>query len=390
MQEIEDTGLRGVVVAGTKISAIDAEKGELIYRGYDIGELAKYSTFEETAYLLLYETLPTKKELDTFKETLGLQSQLPEGIIRNLKNQKKTAYPMDVLQSMIPMLVTFDEKARLETKAANIEKSIRLIAKMATLVTYWDRIRKNLDIKRPDEGLGYATNFLYMQKGEIPDVETAQYFDTCLVLHAEHSFNASTFAARVVASTHAQMYACVGAALAALSGEIHGGANIEVMKMLIEIGDIDNAEKWILGQLDSGKRIMGMGHAVYKTIDPRARILSGISEKLAERTGDTKWFELSRKVENIARKELKKRKGMDIYPNVDFYSASVYHMLGIDTDLFTPIFAVARTPGWCAHIIEEKFAEAQPKPVLYRPSAEYVGRYCGPDRCKYTPIEERG
>lgn len=388
LEEIEDTGLRGVVVAGTKISAVDGEKGELIYRGYDIGDLAKYSTFEETAYLLLYGVLPTNKELDIFKEKLVLQRQLPEGIIRNLKDRKTTAYPMGVLQSVIPMLADFDEKAIDETKAANIEKSIILIAKMATLVAYWDRIRKNLEIKTPNEDLGHAANFLYMLKGETAPTASS-CLDTCLVLHAEHSFNASTFTARVIASTHAQMYACVGGGLAALSGELHGGANVEVMEMLIKINSLDRVEEYIKAKLLSGGRIMGMGHAVYKTMDPRARILSNISEKLAEIAGDKKWFELSRKVESVASNEFKKFKGKDIYPNVDFYSASVYHMLGIDTDLFTPIFAVARIPGWCAHIIEEKFAEAQPKPVLYRPSAEYIGQYCGPERCKYVPLEER-
>lgn len=376
-------------MAGTKISAVDGQKGELIYRGYDIGELAKYSTFEETAYLLLYGILPTKKELEIFKEKLVLQRQLPEGIIRNLKDRKNTAYPMGVLQSVIPMLADFDDKARDETKAANIEKSIKIIAKMATLVAYWDRIRKNLEIKPPNEDLGHAANFLYMLKGDIPTTVASSCLDACLVLHAEHSFNASTFTARVIASTHAQMYACVGGGLAALSGELHGGANVEVMDMLIKINDIDRAEEYIKTKLSSGARIMGMGHAVYKTMDPRARILSNISEKLAEIAEDTKWFDLSRKVESITSKEFKKLKGKDIYPNVDFYSASVYHMLGIDTDLFTPIFAVARTSGWCAHIIEEKFAEAQPKPVLYRPSAEYIGHYCGPEKCKYVPLEER-
>ena len=390
MNKIEDTGLRRVVVADTKISAVDGEKGELIYRGYDIDELARYSTFEETAYLLLNGTLPTKKELDIFKEMLTLHENLPEEIIKSLKAQKETAHPMDVLQSMIPMLSCFDRNARLETKVANMEKSIVLIAKMATLVAYWDRIRKNLEIKKPREDLGYAANFLYMIRGEIPDAETVQYLDTSLILHAEHSFNASTFTARVVASTHAHMYACIGAALAALSGELHGGANSEVMKMLIEIGNTDNVEDWIKARLDSGKLIMGIGHTVYKTVDPRARILSDVAEKLAKRSGDTKLFELSKKIESITLKELKKRKGIDIYPNIDFYSATVYHMLGFDTDLFTPIFAVARTPGWCAHIIEEKFAEAQPKPVLYRPDATYIGRYCGLEKCKYISVEKRG
>jgi citrate synthase len=186
------------------------------------------------------------------------------------------------------------------------------------------------------------------------------------------------------------MYACIGAAVGALSGELHGGANTQVMKNLIEIGNVDRVEGWVNAKLDAGERIMGMGHAVYKTRDPRARILAGISEKLAQRAGNAKWYEISRKIESMTRSEFKKRKGKDIYPNVDFFSASVYYMMGIEPDLFTPIFAISRTPGWCAHIIEEKFAEAQPKPALYRPSAQYIGRYCGPEGCKYVPVEERG
>lgn len=389
MLETKDIGLRGITVADTKISAVDGEKGKLIYRGYDIDELARSSTFEETVYLLLYETLPTKKELEIFNETLASQRQLPVGIIRHLKKRKKTAHPMDVLQSVIPMLADFDDEARFGTKSSGIKTSINLVAKTATLVAYWDRIRKNLEIKKPDESFGHAANFLYMLKGDMPDAQTARDFDICLILHAEHSFNASTFAARVVASTHAHIYACVGAALGALSGELHGGANAQVMKMLFEIGDSGRAEKWIKAKLDAGEKIMGMGHAVYKTEDPRARILSGISGRLAQKTGNTKWFELSQKIERVVREEFKKRKGRDIYPNVDFYSPSIYCAMGIDLDLFTPLFAISRTSGWCAHIIEEKFAEAQPKAVLYRPEAEYIGKYCGTEPCKYVPLEKR-
>jgi citrate synthase len=389
MIETKDIGLRGVPVADTRISAVDGEKGRLIYRGYDIETLAGNSTYEETVYLMLYETLPTRKELEIFKEKLASERQLPVGIIRHLKKRKRTANTMDVLQSIIPMLADFDSEARIETKGVNIEKSIKLIAKTATFVAYWDRIRKNFDIKKPDERLGHAANFLYMLNGDMPDEETVRDFDTCLVLHAEHSFNASTFAARVVASTHAHMYACSGAALGALSGELHGGANTQVMRMLFEIDTPDRVEKWINATLDAGKKIMGMGHAVYKTMDPRAKILSGISEKQAERTGNTKWFELTRKIENITRAEFKKRKGKEIYPNVDLYSPSIYCVMGIDTDLFTAVFAVSRISGWCAHIIEEKFAEAQPKAVIYRPEAEYVGRYCGVEGCKYVPVEKR-
>lgn len=389
MQETKDIGLRGVMVANTKICDVDGENGILVYRGYNTDILARHSTFEETVYLLLYETLPTKKELEVFKETMASERQLPVGIIRHLKIRKKSAHPMDVLQSVIPMLADFDKDLRFESKGAIIKQSIRLIAKMATLVAYWDRIRKNLDIKKPNNNLDHAANFLYMINGKIPDEKTARDFDICLILHAEHSFNASTFSARVVASTHAHMYACNGAALASLSGELHGGANTKVMKMLIEIGKIENAEKWVKTKLNAGEKIMGMGHAVYKTMDPRAKILSVMSQELAERTQNPKWFELSEKIVHVSRDEFKKQKGKEIYPNVDFYSASVYYMMGIDPDQFTSVFAVSRISGWCAHIIEEKFAEAQPKTALYRPEAEYIGNYCGFETCEYVSIEKR-
>jgi len=389
MQETKDIGLRGIPVADTKICAIDGEKGKLTYRGYDIDELAQYSSFEETVYLLIYKTLPTKKELEIFREELASERELPEEIIKHLKNRKKSANPMDVLQSVIPMLADFDTEGRGGTKGAVIRQSFRLVSRMSTLVAYWDRIRNDLEIIKPDESLGHAANFLYMINAELPDEKTSREFDICLILHAEHSFNASTFAARVVASTRAHIYACVGSALAALSGELHGGANTQVMNMLLEIDDIENVEKWIGSKLDANELIMGMGHAVYKTMDPRAKILSEISERLAKRTGIPKWYEISHKIETTVRQEFKKRKGKEIFPNVDFYSPSVYYLMGIDPDLFTSIFAVSRISGWCAHVIEEKFAEAQPKPALYRPEADYIGNYCGIEECKYVSIEER-
>ena len=389
MQETKDIGLRGIPVADTKICSIDGEKGKLIYRGYDIDELAQFSSFEETVYLLLYERLPTRKELELFKEELASHRKLPIGIIRHLKQRKKTANPMDVLQSVIPMLADFDTGTRTGTKGTIMKQSLKLISKMSTLVAYWDRIRKDLEIIEPDESLSHAANFLYMINGKIPDEKTSRDFDICLIIHAEHSFNASTFSARVVASTRAHIYACAGAAIAALSGELHGGANTQVMNMLIEIDNIDNAEGWIRSKLDANELIMGMGHAVYKTMDPRARILSEISGRLAKRTGISKWYELSLSIETLFRQEFKKRKGKEIYPNVDFYSPSVYYLMGIEPDLFTSIFAVSRISGWCAHIIEEKYAQAQPKPAIYRPEADYIGNYCGIEGCKYVSIEKR-
>jgi citrate synthase len=228
-----------------------------------------------------------------------------------------------------------------------------------------------------------------MLSGTLPDSGTARDFDICLILHAEHSFNASTFAGREVASTHAHMYASIAAAIGALSGELHGGANSEVMKMLLEIGEVERVKSWVTSRLQRGGKIMGMGHAVYHTEDPRATILRGICVRMAERTGDRHWYELTKAIEAATKEEFKKIKGKEIYPNVDFYSASVYHMMGIPMDLFTPVFAISRISGWAAHIIEEKFAEAQPKPELYRPDADYIGTYCGPQFCEYVPIEKR-
>ena len=268
-------------------------------------------------------------------------------------------------------------------------KAIRLIAKFPTIVAAWDRIRKGLAPLKPEPSLSHAANFLYLLKGETPDPETARDFDVCLILHADHTFNPSTFAAREVASTRAHIYASVTAALGALSGELHGGANARVMETLLEIGDEEKVHPWVIRRLDDGKRVMGMGHAVYKTDDPRAIVLRPMSERLGKRFGESKWYEMTHRVEMVTKDEFKKRKGKGIYPNVDLYSASVYHMMGIDQDLFTPVFAIARISGWAAHIIEEKYAEAQPKPMLYRPKADYVGKYCGPESCEYVPIGDR-
>jgi citrate synthase len=296
---------------------------------------------------------------------------------------------MDVLQASIPVLGSYDPQLHEETKDANLKKAARLIAKLPTIVAAWDRIRKGLEPVDPNPRLTHAGNFLYMLSDIVPDPETARDFDICLILHAEHSFNASTFAGREVASTHAHMYASIAAAVGALSGELHGGANSEVMKMLLDIEKVSRVKSWVAEKLQKGGKIMGMGHAVYHTEDPRATILRGICLRLADRTGDRRWVELTKAIEAATKEEFSKMKGKEIYANVDFYSASVYHMMGIPMDLFTPVFALSRIAGWAAHIIEEKFAEAQPKPELYRPDADYVGTYCGPQACEYIPIEER-
>ncbi len=385
--ETKNIGLRNIEVADTKICAIDGINGKLIYRGYDILDLVKKSNFEETACLLLNDDLPTDKTLDDFASKLVETRDIPENIEKNLRNLPKTANPMDVIQSRISELAVYD-KEKGDDHKANYNRAIDLISKIPIIIAYWDRIRNDKDVVKPSKKLGHAGNFLYMLTGKEPDPEVARIFDICLILHAEHSFNASTFAAREVASTRAHMYAAVGAAIGALSGELHGGANFQVMKMLLDIQTEDRVEPKIKEKLAKGERIMGMGHAVYKTFDPRAEVLRELSRRLSEKTGQP-WYRITKKVEDVTEEEMKKVKGSDIFPNVDLYSASTYYMLGIPMDLNTPIFAISRAAGWTAHIIEEKFAEAQPKPMLYRPKAVYVGKYCGPSGCEYVPIEKR-
>jgi citrate synthase len=386
--DTRNIGLRNIEVADTKICSIDGENGKLIYRGYDILDLVKHSTFEETACLLLFGELPSTKNLTDFSRRLREARSLPDPILKTLIGRPVKARPMDVLQSSISELPDYDVNMEDDFKEANIERAIVLISKIPTIVATWDRIRKGLQIVGPKEEGSHAANFLYMLRGKDANEEESKIFDICLILHAEHSFNASTFAAREIASTRAHMYASIGGAAGALSGELHGGANIQVMKMLLEIEDPDKAEQWVEDKLDRGGRVMGMGHAVYKTTDPRAEVLSSLSRILSRKTG-TKWFEITERVENATKKYMLEHHKQPIYPNVDLYSASLYYSMGIPMDLNTPIFAISRISGWCAHVIEEKFAEAAPKPALYRPKALYVGRYCGPMGCEYIPIGNR-
>jgi len=387
--DFKNIGLRGVKVADTRISDVDGEKGILIYRGFNIVDLARSSTFEEVSFLLLNDRLPTREELKVFQKTLVSEREIPEPVLDFMKGLPPSAHPMDVLQASVPLLGSYDPQLHDETRDANLKKATRLIAKLPTIVAAWDRIRKGLEPVPLYTELSHAGGFLYLLNGNVPDSETARDFDICLILHAEHSFNASTFAGREVASTHAHMYASIAAAIGALSGELHGGANSEVMRMLLDVGGADRVKSWVAEKLQRGGKIMGMGHAVYRTEDPRATILREICERLALRTGDRRWYDLTRAIEAATQKEFWKTKGKEIYANVDFYSASVYHMMGIPTDLFTAVFAISRISGWAAHIVEEKFAEAQPKPELYRPDADYIGTYCGPQSCEYIPIEKR-
>ena len=385
--ETKNIGLRGIEVADTKISNIDGGKGKLIYRGFDIIDLTKNSTFEETAYLLIYDNLPTKNQLKEFNTKLIEAREIPKQMQKNMKNWRKDADPMDMLQAFVSALAGYYDE-EFSNKDASYEKAINLVAKVPTIIASWHRIRNGLEIIDPDASLSHAANFLYMMSGEKPDAEVEKIFDVCLILHADHTFNASTFTARQVASTRAHMYSAASAAIGALSGELHGGANTEVMKMLLEISDVNKVESWIKEKLTQGEKIMGMGHAVYKTYDPRAQVLKELSRKLAGKSKE-QWFEMTEKIETATISEMKLQKGKDIYPNVDLYSASIYYMLKIPMDLNTPIFAISRVVGWAAHIIEEKFAEAAPKTALYRPKAVYVGKYCGPEGCEYKELDLR-
>ena len=333
--DTKNIGLRNIEVADTRISNIDGQKGKLIYRGYDILDLTKNSNYEETCYLLIHDKLPSKGEFEDFKDLLVEARTIPKQMQLNMSNWRKDADPMDVLQAFVAALAGYYDE-EFSTKEASYERAINAIAKMPTIVASWERIRNGKDVVDIDPSLSHAANFLNMLSGEKPDPELERIFDICLILHADHTFNASTFAARQVASTRAHMYSAISAAIGALSGELHGGANYEVMRMLLDIKTEENVESLIKDKMSKGERIMGMGHAVYKTYDPRAQILKELSKKLAEKTGEP-WYDITKKVEEVTIEQMKKQKGIDIYPNVDLYSASVYYMLKIPMDLNTPI-----------------------------------------------------
>ncbi|HMK34143.1 MAG TPA: citrate synthase [Desulfomonilaceae bacterium] len=386
---VKNIGLRGVAVADTKISFIDGQRGILIYRGYRIEELAERSTFMETAFLLLHGRLPTTDELADFDGQVRAERGLPKYVYEALRHFPRTADPMDVLQASVPMLAMSDPDLSNSGRDANVRMAIRLISRMATVTAAWDRIRNGNDPIPPDGGLSHAANFLWMLTGQQPNEEIAHDLDVCLILHADHTFNASTFACREVTSTRAHMYAAVTAGIGALSGSLHGGANTRVMGMLLALESEPDVERWVKNRMDRGDRIMGMGHAVYKTMDPRAKYLKEMATRLGRITGGEKWDKLSKTLEQVAVEEFDRRGKTEIRPNVDFYSAPVYYMMGIPRDLFTPIFAMSRIAGWCSHVIEEKFAEAQEKPMLYRPQAEYVGQYCGLIGCEYAEVQTR-
>jgi 2-methylcitrate synthase len=368
------TGLRGVVAASTSIGDVDGEKGELIYQGVNIHDLATKSTFEEVIFLLWNGRLPKRAELDELKQNISAAYELPEWVRELFKHFPADADPMDTLRTAVSALAFFDKESRDLSRAASIRVATRLTAQFPTIVAAIDRARNGKTPVRPRPDLDIATNFLYMLKGEMPDEFDAHVLDVALILQADHELNASTFTARVVAGTLADMYSAVTAALGALSGPLHGGANTAIMKILLEIGSIDRVESYVKDALANKKKIMGFGHAVYRTEDPRATHLRRFSKEMGERKGDTKWYDMTAKLEEV----MKREKGL--LPNVDAYSASTYYMMGIPLDLYTPIFAISRISGWTAHILEQ-YADNK----LIRPRAEYIG----PRGVPYVPIDER-
>jgi citrate synthase len=370
-------GLEGVVAANSGICWIDGEAGVLSYRGIDIHELALNSTFEETTSLLWNGILPNELELREFESQLKLARSLDQRMIQMLRSFPRTATPMEVLRTAVSALSFYDADEKDNSHDANVRKCFNLTAQFAMIVAIYDRLRKGLKVVPPDRSLSHAANFLWMLNGVKPSETAVKTMDMALVLHAEHELNASTFAARVIAATLSDVHSAVTGAIGALKGPLHGGANEGVMRMLYEI-DKAGADpvEYVKGMLAARQKISGFGHRVYKTEDPRATHLRKMSEQLGKDAGVPKWFEMSRAIELYINADKK------LNANVDFYSASTYATLGIDIDLYTPIFAISRMAGWAAHIIEQLDDNR-----LIRPRAEYIGP---PYPAPYIPLEERG
>ena len=357
-------GLEDVVATSSSICYIDGDRGILSYRGYDIHDLARFATFEETCYLLWHGRLPSRAELGDLQSQLAAARPLPEAILRLMKMLPATD-GMDALRTLTSALGHYDADAADNSAHASYRKSVRLTAQIAGLVATWGRMQQGGNPIAPDPAMGHAANFLYMLTGDRPSATAIRAMDIALTLHADHELNASTFAARVAAATLTDVHSAVVAGMGTLKGPLHGGANAEVMKMLLEIGmdaAPDRIDAFIRGKLSRKEKISGFGHRVYHTEDPRATHLRRMSKELGEKAGNTRWFEMSERIEAMVRGEKK------LYPNVDFYSASTYYTMGIAIDLYTPIFAVSRISGWTAHVLEQ-YANNR----LIRPRADYTG-----------------
>ncbi|HZV36932.1 MAG TPA: citrate synthase [Verrucomicrobiae bacterium] len=367
-------GLEGVVAANTRLSDVQGENGKLIYCGYDIDELAGKVSFEEVVHLLHHNHLPNRKELHEFKERLAAARELPGGVVKIIKTLPKDTPPMHAIRTAVSALGCFDPACDDDSMDAQRQKALRLIARLPIVTAYFHRARQGKSLLEPDPSLGEAANFLYLIDGKKPSAEKEKTLDLCYVLHADHGMNASTFSARVTIATLSDMYSAVTTAIGTLKGPLHGGANEGVIKMLREIGSLDKVDDYIAECLEQKKKIMGIGHRVYKTLDPRAPHLKRMAQALSAKLGEPKWIQMS---ERIAELMLQKK---NLHANVDFYSATVYYSLGIPTDLFTPIFAISRAAGWTAHVLEQ-LADNR----LIRPQSIYTG----PVGLKVVPINKR-
>ncbi len=369
-----DRGLREVVAGQTRVSDIDGQAGRLWYCGYDIADLAENASYEEVVYLLHHTRLPTRKELGELFEFLAGERELSPFLLGMMPTLAQQTSPMSMLRTSVSAASAYDPDGWDESPEAQYRKALRLIAKTPTLISIYHRMRTGQEVVPPQPKLSHGANFLLMLLGVEPDPEDAAALDTTFVLYADHTMNASTFTARIIASTLADMFSAITGAIAALKGPLHGGANEEAMKMIEEVGSPDRAEAYVRDRLARHEKVMGFGHAVYRSMDPRAEVLKRLSREVGEHAGDTRWFEIS---EAIERTTFEQR---GLYPNVDFYAASVYHTLGIPTDLMTPIFALARMAGWTAHV-REQYADNR----VIRPGSEYVG----PRDQHWIPIDER-
>lgn len=360
-------GLEGIVANSTALSDVRGEEGILIYAGYNINELAGKVSYEEVVYLLWHGELPNKAQLESLHQELGAQRELPQGIIDFIKAAPKDANPMDVIRTGVSMLGLYDKVPTGEIDPVkNRQRAVSLTAKVGVIAAYYHRARLGKDLPPVRKDLGEAAHFLYLLNGEVPTDEAAKTLDVAYVLHADHGMNASTFSARVTIATLSDIYSAVTSAIGTLKGPLHGGANEGVIHMLQEIGDESKVDAWIEDALTHKKKVMGIGHRVYKTLDPRAPHLRTMAVKLCEQLGEGKWIRMSERIAQL----MKEKKGLNA--NVDFYSATVYYSLGLPTDMFTPIFAIARTSGWTAHILEQLVDNR-----LYRPLSEYVGPAVG-------------
>jgi citrate synthase len=369
-------GLEGIVATDTRLGDVRGLEGQLIYCGYDINELAGKATFEEVIYLLWHNKLPNRAEVTEFKKQLAAERQLPEQVVEFLETTPRTALPIDVLRTAVSMLGLHDLMLTLDQSLeATRRRAISITAKVGVIIAYFHRARNGLDLPPVREDLSEAAHFLYLLDGQEPSEKKTRTLDLAYVLHAEHGMNASTFSARVTTSTLTDIYSAITAAIGTLKGPLHGGANEGVIHMLQEIGSPDKVDAYIDEALAQKKKIMGIGHRVYKVLDPRAPILKAMAVELSSELGEPKWIEMSERIAAL----MKEKKGL--HANVDFYSATVYYSLGIPTDLFTCIFAISRTAGWTAHVLEQ-LADNR----LYRPLSEYTGDPVGK---KFVPIEQR-